>query len=118
MLYYLFSIDQAVKYPLPFNIELFKYEPIDKKLYYVLQIDEGTIKILDDNNNVLSSGKMHNDGNTIKFYLDVGKLTFAGGTLSIKGSDCELIINGSGLPYIEAYRGTLKKLLKKEENKN
>ena len=130
MFYYLFSIEQEVKKPLPFNINLFKYEPISKKIYYVIQIDGETIQILNDNEQILTSGtlvksenlqKANKDYtentdkfNTIKYYLNVGKLTFAGGYLNIKENNCELIIMGSGLPYIAAYKGTLRKLIKKK----
>lgn len=129
MFYYLFSIEQEVKKPLPFNINLFKYEPISKKIYYVIQIDGETIKILDDNEQILTSGtlvkpenlqksnKENTDNidkfNIIKYYLSAGNLTFAGGYLNIKENNCELIIMGSGLPYIAAYKGTLRKLIKK-----
>ena len=132
MFYYLFSIEQEVKKPLPFNINLFKYEPISKKIYYVIQIDGETIKILDDNEQILTSGtllksenlqksnKEKTDNidnidkfNIIKYYLNVGTLTFGGGYLNIKENNCELIIMGSGLPYIAAYKGTLRKLIKK-----
>lgn len=118
MLYYLFAINRHVKPQLPFNIDDFKYEKIDKNLYYILQIDNENIKILDEQNNELSSGnlvKTTENNYKITYYLSIGKLIFAGGIVNIKDNKCELIIHGSGLPYIGAYKGTLRKLLKKEE---
>lgn len=127
MFYYLFSIEQEVKKPLPFNINLFKYEPISKKIYYIIQIDGQSIQILDDNEEILTSGtliksenlqKIEKENaekfNVINYHLNVGKLTFAGGYLNIKENICKLIIMGSGLPYIAAYKGTLRKLIKKK----
>ena len=125
MLFYLFSIDQEVKYPLPFNINLFNYEPVTKKMYYIIKINEDNVQILDDNEQILSSGtltKSNNqksktneldEPNELKYYLTEGKLTFAGGFLNIFNNNCELIIMGSGLPYVGAYKGTLRKLIKK-----
>jgi len=125
MLFYLFSIDQEVKHPLPFNINLFNYEPLSKKIYYVIKLDGDNVQILDDREQILSSGTLAksnnqklktnetNETNELKYYLTIGKLTFAGGFLNIKNNDCELIIMGSGLPYVGAYKGTLRKLIKK-----
>ena len=125
MFYYLFSVEQEVKNPLPFNIKLFKYEPVTKKTYYVIKIDGENIQVLDDNEQILSSGiltKSKNQQksktnepeimNELEYYLS-GKLTHAGGYLIINNNTCELIIMGSGLPYIGAYKGTLRKLIKK-----
>jgi hypothetical protein len=127
MLFYLFSVEQEVRQPLPFNINLFNYVPATKKIYYIIKINNGQVFILDDNEQILSSGNLVQSENqqtnptnptnptpVLKYYLTDGKLTFAGGYLNIKDNNCELIIMGSGLPYIEAYKGTLRKLVKKD----
>jgi hypothetical protein len=118
MLFYLFTIEQEVKSPLPFNLELFKYEPIDKKIYYVVKIEGETVQLLDDKENIVSSGTLTKstktlNTNSVEFYLSCAGLTSNGGFIKIKENNCELIGMGSGLPYIFAYKGTLRKLIKK-----
>lgn len=114
MFYYLFTVEEKVNPPLPFNIKLFNYEPIENKRYYVIKFDDKNVEILDDGNNILTTGVVvKSTQEELTIGLENGKLTFAGGYLVIKGNIAELIIYGSGLPFIEAFRGTLRKLIKK-----
>jgi hypothetical protein len=120
MSYYLFTIEEEVQRPLPYNTKLFKYEPVESKKYFVIKIENNTVQILDDKEQVLTHGTLSTREDNaldlnqpIKFSLGIDKITFAGGLLTIKDNTCELIICGSGLPYISASRGTLRKLIKK-----
>lgn len=115
MLYYLFSIDQEAKRPLPFKIELFKYYPIETPLYYVVQIDKEKIEILDSNNKIYMQGVLaqktkEKKETNLQFNLSGA---MAGGVFIITQNMAELIIYGSGLPFINAYKGNLRKLIKK-----
>jgi hypothetical protein len=113
MLYFLFTIDQEAKKPLPFKIELFKYYPTENPIYYVIHIDKSKIEIYDSNNKIYMQGTLNTQvpNNSEILYNLLGVV--AGGTLIIKGNNAELILNGSGLPFIDSYKGTLKKLIKK-----
>jgi len=69
---------------------------------------------MDENYQVLSSGsliKPQEKTDTLQYFLNIDKLTFAGGYLNIKKNICELIIMGSGVPYTHAYTGILRKNL-------
>jgi hypothetical protein len=114
MYYYLFTVEEKLNPPSPFDIKLFKYEPIDKKIYYVIKFDEKKVEILDDNNNILTTGVVvKSTPEELAIGLDIGKLTFAGGYLVIKGNTAEMTIYGSGLPFVESMKGSLRKLIKK-----
>jgi len=114
MFYYLFTVEEEVKKPLPFNMKLFKYEQIENKKYYIIKFDDKNLEILDDNNNILTTGVVvTSTPEELIIGLEIGKLTFAGGYLVIKGNIAELTIYGSGLPYVESFKGSLRKLIKK-----
>ena len=114
MFYYLFTVEEEVKKPLPFNMKLFKYEQIESKKYYIIKFDDKNLEILDDNNNILTRGIIvTSTSEELTIGLEIGKLTFAGGYLVIKKNIAELIIYGTELPFVEAFKGTLRKLIKK-----
>lgn len=112
-MYYYLLVEEKVNPPLPFDIKLFKYEPIDKKIYYVIKFDEKKVEILDDNNNILTTGVVvKSTPEELAIGLDSGKLTFAGGYLVIRGNTAEMTFYGSGLPFVDSMKGSLEKLLK------
>jgi len=116
MIYYLFTIEEEVKKPIPFNLNLFTYEPIEKKIYYILEYNGlSTLNIKDDKEAILSTGfnilNLKTQNPTINLYPS--NFTPNGGLIFIKNNICELIINGTKMPYNFAYRGTLRKLIKK-----
>lgn len=119
MVNFLFTVEQVLDrketpYEVIINSKLnqFVYKTVNKQIYYILQIDNTKIKILDKNNIELAKGVLtKKEPKILTFEFDESKMLFSGGYMTIDENECILYFYGSGLPYTTVEKGSIKKLI-------